>query len=557
MADAGAWQAGLQIGGERAQERRAHKQALSDEELQGKINDLIGQRSALVSKISTLDKDTPEYNQAFDALKQVNSGLVSVYHPDKNPSAISRFGHLLTDHLGIKVNGETLPQRRKEKADKLAAQKDKTATSQTQQEVAGAPLSPAEEATGKAKADLVTIQSAMKNFQTLNPNATPEEKQSFLTDLIQKTYGTTIRGNWTNIAGKMNGQSVTLLFDKATRQYRLQNGEAVPEEMLATFTPDTKTTEVDRERQEYDEAVKNGYKGSFIQYKTEEAAKGRNAAPKPQTADQQEQAILRKQALGQPLTPEEVASLKAYKEWIKIKTTDPKVAGYQALAWSRIQQVEVPGSPGETTYVPAGIAFKNNMKAPNSLSHLMTIYYGTGKGGQDLLRFNTATHHLGLLRNAADALNNDNIPLFNQYANQYASATGNPEPTNFNAIRSAVVDEMERLYTGVGATQEGILAMKADINNAESPDQMTGYINTDLSLMHGKIESSAQQYIMGTEGVPAFPADIVPPPPSTPAARGGPPAATGGKPKNAIGKVAHGNKNYWVDAQGNNLGVAP
>jgi hypothetical protein len=35
------------------------------------------------------------------------------------------------------------------------------------------------------------------------------------------------------------------------------------------------------------------------------------------------------------------------------------------------------------------------------------------------------------------------------------------------------------------------------------------------------------------------------------------PKATGARPKGAIGTVTHGNKNYWVDAEGKNLGVAP
>ena len=169
----------IQLNLERREANQARKEALKDSELQGKIGDLINQRSALVSKISNLDKDSPEYQQAFDALKQVNTGLVDVYHPQKNPGAVERFGHLLTDHLKI-----TSPEKRQEKQQALATKKDQTATTQTRQQVAGAPLSGTEQAVSTAKANnagtLEAVQGAMRSYDKLNPQATPEERQVLL-----------------------------------------------------------------------------------------------------------------------------------------------------------------------------------------------------------------------------------------------------------------------------------------------------------------------------------------------------------------------------------------
>jgi hypothetical protein len=509
--------------------RIANKQAkqnlrLSDPEVQQKSQLYATQLKGLYDKLPSLPKDSQEYSDTVNAMQSTLGEVRELLRPDNAPGALAKYGHLITDALKI-----TNPKDRiKSAADKRekASEDDER---QAQLLASSAPLSLEQVATQNAEAatagSLASVRSGQKAFIELNPSSTPDAQQANFSQLIQKNLGSTERGRWTQISGKINGQPVTLNYDSISNRYTYPTGEAVPPEDLAPghWVPDAKSTVFAQDQKDYEEAKKGGYKGSFEQYKAESIAKGKADVPKPLTPDQQAQAVLKKKALGQPTTKEEEATLKAAEEWINIKTTQPKIAGYQALAWSRIVSAEVPGMPGETQYVPAGIAYKNNMKAPNSLSHLMTIYYGTGKGGQDLLRFNTATHHLKMLRAAAKALDNGDIPLANQMANSYASATGKPAPTNFNAIRSAVVDEMERLYTGVGATQEGIKSMKEDVNNAQSPSQLNGYMDTDLSLMRGKIESSAQQYVMGTQGQDAFPEDIVPPaaPAVTPPSSGG------------------------------------
>ena len=507
MANQQAFESGYNQGFDVLAQKRAHKQALSDEELQGKINDLIGQRTALVTKISSLDKGTPEYDQAFDTLRQVETGLRDTYHPEKNPGAIERFGHLLTDHLGITNPKQRIQKEAAKRTQGLAGDENAARL-----EAASAPLSPEQIATLKESA-IVKSQIAAIDASPLS-DSDKEEARRAVFKLAAKP----------NLKLYVSPDGGTKAWLDANRPDNIPVGWTA---YAATSAQASKEAAFAAFRKQYKQEH-NGqdYPGTIISWAAEQAAIGRTSIPKPQTADQQEQAILKKQALGQPLTPEEVASLKAYKEWIKIKTTDPKVAGYQALAWSRIQQVEVPGSPGETTYVPAGIAFKNQMHGPSSLSHLMTIYYGTGKGGQDLLRFNTATHHLHLMAQLGDALNNGNIQAVNHLSNEWKTQfLGEAAPTNFNAIRSAVAGELEKLYTQVGATQQGLADMKADVNNMQSPDQLNGYIDTALATMRGKIEASGQQYSMGIEGVPAFPEDIVAPPSNVPAGRGATPAS--------------------------------
>lgn len=255
MASDQAWEIGARIGSERAQERRARKQALSDTELYGKINDLIQKRTALVTKIPAL-KGTDDYQPAMDALTEIDKELRTTYHPDNNPKAIEKFGRLLTDHLGIKVKEEgtgenagkkvKLPQLRKDMADDKEKKAGQGDVKQAQLEVAAGPLSPEQQAGVTGRTNLATIQAAIKNYDTLNPNATspdatPEEKearQMYINSLIQNPK--TQQGKWDRISGKIKGQPATLLYNEKTGEYKTQTGESVPQETLDTFVPDPK-----------------------------------------------------------------------------------------------------------------------------------------------------------------------------------------------------------------------------------------------------------------------------------------------------------------------------
>lgn len=244
MANVQSFESGFDLGLGRAQQEQQRREALRDQELQGKIGDLIDSRKSLQAKLPTLLDDkgnpTPEYNQTVDALTQNARDLREIYHPQKNPGAIEKFGHLLTDALHL-----TSPESRAAK--QFATQQKLHAgdVAETKRLVAAAPLSPEQQAVVQARSQaagkMEEIQQAMKDYDRLNPQAPPEERQAFLSDLITKAYGGTIIGNWERVTGKVNGQPVTLDFDKRTHRYRYPSGEDVPENILATFIPDPKT----------------------------------------------------------------------------------------------------------------------------------------------------------------------------------------------------------------------------------------------------------------------------------------------------------------------------
>lgn len=106
----GSFDQGFAYGGQLAERHTARQQQLVDEERQLKAKDFIDTRNGILTKLPTLlgpnGEKTPEYDQAFQQLTQVQQGLGQLYHPDKAPGALQKDWHFL---LG-KLHGITAPK---------------------------------------------------------------------------------------------------------------------------------------------------------------------------------------------------------------------------------------------------------------------------------------------------------------------------------------------------------------------------------------------------------------------------------------------------------------
>jgi hypothetical protein len=182
VADVGVFETGYEQGIERRGEQRAHKQALSDQEFQMKAEMLVGNLTNLQSKIANFEKGSPDYNDAMASLTQTAHQLRELYHPDKNPGAIARFGHILTDALHL-----TNPKERIKKAGAARAAGAQSDLQTAEGLASDAPLSPEEQAQvkvrGGAAERLAAFDSDMafydkENPHAVGPDATPEEKQA-------------------------------------------------------------------------------------------------------------------------------------------------------------------------------------------------------------------------------------------------------------------------------------------------------------------------------------------------------------------------------------------
>lgn len=182
-------------------------------------------------------------------------------------------------------------------------------------------------------------------------------------------------------------------------------------------------------------------------------------------------------------------------------------SGRLTATLARPVQVADPNTPGGVKYMPAGEAMRTGATAASSadvkVPQAVMKDFTSGKSAQTLNAFNTATEHLKLLSQLGDALQNQSAPLINRFGNAYATATGGAAPTSFDMAKNAVAGEVAKTFKG-NATEGEISAINTTINNAQSPAQLKGAINTAISLMESKRQALMEQYHQGIKNSPAF-----------------------------------------------------
>ena len=181
----------------------------------------------------------------------------------------------------------------------------------------------------------------------------------------------------------------------------------------------------------------------------------------------------------------------------------------RAFGANRFIPVLDPANPENVVLMRAGEAANAHVSTPQSMSFqidkAVTRAFTSGQPATTINYFNTATDHLKLLQETADALNNGNVQLVNKWGNAYANATGLPAPAEFNTVRAAVAGELSKTFKGTGATDQEISTIGDTINSTQSPAQLKGVIGYYLSLMSGKMDALQGQFESGKQGKPNFP----------------------------------------------------
>lgn len=123
--------------------------------------------------------------------------------------------------------------------------------------------------------------------------------------------------------------------------------------------------------------------------------------------------------------------------------------------------------------------------------------FTAGLPSRTLKSINVADDHLKVLNSTIDALQNGNIRLLNQLGNTIATQMGAPAPTDFNAVKGIVADELAKAVIG-GAGALGDRKTIADtINAATDPDALRSVIKRYQQLMEGQRTGLAEQYKSG------------------------------------------------------------
>jgi len=124
--------------------------------------------------------------------------------------------------------------------------------------------------------------------------------------------------------------------------------------------------------------------------------------------------------------------------------------------------------------------------------------FTSGKKGDTTRSLNVAVDHLGTLQQVADALQNGDIRMFNQAGNFIALQTGNPAPTDFNAVKRIVADEVTKAVLGSAGALGDRKAADDAINSANSPAQLKSVIDRYKQLMGGQLAGMETQYTAST-----------------------------------------------------------
>jgi len=120
--------------------------------------------------------------------------------------------------------------------------------------------------------------------------------------------------------------------------------------------------------------------------------------------------------------------------------------------------------------------------------------FATGKQGNAVRSFNVSLSHLDSLEKLSDALQNGDMRMVNQIGNFVATQTGKPAPTDFNAAKKIVGDEIVKAIVGGGGGVADREQAAKVLDAANSPAQLKGVINTYKDLMRGQLKGLRQQY---------------------------------------------------------------
>lgn len=129
-----------------------------------------------------------------------------------------------------------------------------------------------------------------------------------------------------------------------------------------------------------------------------------------------------------------------------------------------------------------------------------TTAFDRGKQGDTVRSINVAVDHLGVLQDAANALQSGQVRVPNQIANAIATQLGSPAPTDFAATKAIVKDEMVKaVLGGVGALGDR-QSVESTIDAASSPEQLSGVIKRYEQLMGGQMRGLQQQFTSSGAG---------------------------------------------------------
>ncbi len=124
--------------------------------------------------------------------------------------------------------------------------------------------------------------------------------------------------------------------------------------------------------------------------------------------------------------------------------------------------------------------------------------FASGPEARAVRSFNVVTQHLGVLNEVAEALKSGQVQKLNQYRQVFAQQFGSEIPTNFEAVKAIVTNEMNKAIIGGAGAVFDRAEIQSTMNKAQSPEQIQGVIKNYIKLAAGQLSGLQKQYESGT-----------------------------------------------------------
>ena len=227
-------------------------------------------------------------------------------------------------------------------------------------------------------------------------------------------------------------------------------------------------------------------------------------------ADANYRFLQQKKAAGQPLSPDDQNFVTAYEKQkllvpaatanirlegmaqsreYPVYDTKTKSPTYVSAAELNRAKTEEPGRYTIASFTPEAIQAQGAAKASV-----------TPQVANELVSYNTAIAHAGLLQKAADALDNGDVKALNSLRNEFQTQLGSPNVTNFQAIANVYNNEVANAISKGHMTDSEVKQAGLALPTNASPEQIKGAVNAFAQLMASKKQIRVNQIQQGAQG---------------------------------------------------------
>lgn len=130
-------------------------------------------------------------------------------------------------------------------------------------------------------------------------------------------------------------------------------------------------------------------------------------------------------------------------------------------------------------------------------SRAMSNFSG-GPEGRNVRSFNTMLDHIGDLREAANQLQNGQLPALNKLGNWFSAKFGDDAPSRFNAIRNVIRAEVVKAVAGSPGAESDRQEALAAVDMAASPEQLQAALTAVEKLGAGQLGNLRRQFVAST-----------------------------------------------------------